>query len=107
MERLRPGLNDGKEPIKLRFSPSLMSIDDRLVMMGGLADVRGTVLAAFGLAYVEGIVAPMTPDLPLPEEVYLLLALFAVSLWLHSKPLPHRIHDVPPGSHREVTLDSA
>ena len=96
-------LNDMHPELGLRLLHKILC----LVMMGGLADVRGTVLAAFGLAYVEGIVAPMTPDLPLPEEVYLLLALFAVSLWLHSKPLPHRIHDVPPGSHREVTLDSA
>lgn len=78
-----------------------------LVMIGGLGDVRGVVMAAFGLACIEGLVAPKAADLPLPMESSLLLALLVVSLWPLSKPKSHRAHDVSPDGHREVTLDSA
>jgi len=78
-----------------------------LVIIGGLGHVRGAVFAAFGLACVEGIVVPLMPDLPLPAEAYLLLALFAVSLWPRCRPVPRMIQDVSPDGHRKVTLDSA
>jgi branched-subunit amino acid ABC-type transport system permease component len=78
-----------------------------LVIIGGLGYVRGAVFAAFGLACVEGIVVPLMPDLPLPAEAYLLLALFAVSLWPRCRPVPRMIQDVSPDGYRQVTLDSA
>jgi branched-subunit amino acid ABC-type transport system permease component len=77
-----------------------------LVMLGGLGRIRGVVLAAFGLACVEGLVAPKMAEMPLPVEGALLLALVVVSLWPLSQPKPRRVYDVSPGSRHEVTLDS-
>jgi branched-chain amino acid transport system permease protein len=52
-----------------------------LAIIGGVGCIRGAVLAAFGLACIEGLVVPMTADLLLPVEVYFLLALLVVNLW--------------------------
>ncbi len=95
-------LNDVHPEMGLRIMHRILC----LVMIGGLRRIRGAVLAAFGLACVEGIAAPMIADLPLPAEIYLLLALFVVSLWPISKPELHKMHDVSTGSHREVAVDS-
>ncbi len=95
-------LNDVHPEMGLRIMHKILC----LVMIGGLGHIRGVVLAAFGLACVEGLVAPKTADLPLPMEGALVLALWIVSLWPFAKRQPHRGYDVSPGSHREVTLDS-
>ncbi len=76
-------LNDVHPEMGLRSMHKILC----LVMIGGLGRVRRAVLAAFALACVEGIVTPMTTDVPLPVEVYLLLALLVVNLW----PLPHKV----------------
>jgi branched-chain amino acid transport system permease protein len=96
-------LNDIHPEQGLRFMHKILC----LVFIGGLGHVRGTVFAAFGLAGVEGMVAPMTTDSPLPSEIYLLLVLLVVSLWPRSQLASHRLYDMSPASHREVTSDSA
>lgn len=78
-----------------------------LVSIGGIGYLRGAVMAAFGLAYVEGVVVPMTAQMPLPVEGYLMLALFIGGLLRLAKMRPHRRADVAAGRHRKVTLDSA
>ena len=95
--------NEVHPEMGLRMMPRILC----LAIIGGVGCIRGAVLAAFGLAGVEGLVAPMTADLLLPLEVYFLLALFVVNLWPLSKPARHRIHKTSPGSQREATLDSA
>lgn len=95
-------LNDVHPEMGLRIMHRILC----LAMIGGLSNLRGVVLAAFGLACVEGIAAPMMMDLPFPVEVYLLLVLLMVSLWPLSKPELNKKHDASPDRHREVTLDS-
>ncbi len=96
-------LNDVHPEMGLRSMHKLLC----LVMIGGLGHVRGAVLVAFGLAGVEDLVAPKTLDLSLPPELYLLLALWVVSLWPFSKWKPYHMRNVSPGCHREVAVDSA
>lgn len=95
-------LNEVHPEMGLRIMHKLLC----LVMLGGLGRIRGVVLAAFGLACVEGLVAPKMAEMPLPVEGALLLALVVVSLWPLSQPKPRRVYDVSPGSRHEVTLDS-
>ncbi len=81
-------LNDVHPEMGLRLMHKILC----LVIIGGLARIRGAVLAAFGLACVEGLVAPATSDVPLPAEMYLLLALIVVSLWaLPNKAQPRAL----------------
>ncbi len=96
-------LNDVHPEMGLRMMHKMLC----LAMIGGLDRMRGVVLAAFGLACVEGLVAPKIPDLPLPAESFLLLALVVASLWPFAKSAPYRVHDVSPGAHPKVALDSA
>lgn len=70
-------LNDVHPEMGLRLMHKILC----LVIIGGVGRIRGAVLAAFGLAWIEGIVAPATSDMSLPAEIYLLLALIVVSLW--------------------------
>lgn len=84
-------LNDVHPEMGLHAMPKMLC----LVVIGGLRRIRRAVLAAFGLACAEGIVAPMTTDLPLPVEVYLLLVLLVVSLWPLPKHGPHRMQGLP------------
>ncbi len=69
--------NDVHPEMGLRLIHKLLC----LVIIGGLGRIRGAVLAAFGLACIEEIFASTTLDLPLPAEIFLLIALFVVSLW--------------------------
>lgn len=70
-------LNDVHPEMGLRLMHKILC----LVIIGGLHRVRGAVVAAFGLACIEGVVIPATADMPLPVEIYLLLALVVASVW--------------------------
>lgn len=96
-------LNDVHPTMGLRMMHKMLC----LVMIGGLGHIRGVVLAAFGLACIEGLIAPKTAELPLPMEGALLLALLVASLWPVSKPKPHRVHDMSPDGRRKVNVESA
>lgn len=69
-------LNDVHPEMGLRMMHKILC----LVMIGGIGRIRGAVLAAFALACAEGMLAPVTSDMPLPVEMYLLIALVVVNL---------------------------
>ena len=93
-------LNDAHPELGLRAMHKLLCV----VMIGGLGHVRGAVLAAFALAGLEGLIAPMTIELPLPVESYLLVALVAASGW--RRPSTRRTTPFPTGR-RQATMDAA
>ena len=94
-------LNGAHPELGLRAMHKLLCV----VMIGGLGHARGAVLTAFALAGLEGIVAPMTMDLPLPVESYLLFALLVASLW--PRPPARSAPALSTRRRRQTTMDSA